>query len=155
MKVKIRNIEPFKRSIPTPANTSIPVDGNTTVTFEYPDAFKDFFKSLEAYRFQVDIELSKDPNSQDTSEPSDEIKETKEKADKPEEDKPVQSDDKTEETTEDDSDDVLEKLQTLSEDELKGILNDNNVKTNATKKDTLITKVLENVKEEDIKKALN
>lgn len=62
MIVEVTNLTPWERSIPTPANVSIPVKASETVTFEYPKAWDWFFEGLEdgAYNFQVELTTTPD-----------------------------------------------------------------------------------------------
>lgn len=54
MIVRIRNLDIFERSVPTPVNTSIPIRGNQTIEFEYPKAFDGFFYNLAKFNFAVE-----------------------------------------------------------------------------------------------------
>lgn len=54
MLVRVRNLDIFERSIPTPVNTSIPIQGNETVEFTYPKAFDSFFMNLKKFNFYVE-----------------------------------------------------------------------------------------------------
>lgn len=57
MIVKIRNLDIFERSVPTPVNTSIPIHGNEAIEFEYPKAYDWFFLNLRKFHFDVEVTL--------------------------------------------------------------------------------------------------
>lgn len=59
MKITVTNLSLMKRSIPTPANTAIPIGSQATVTFSYPAGYEPFFKSLENYQFKVEFSSEK------------------------------------------------------------------------------------------------
>ena len=55
MLVRITNLAVYERSIPTPANTSIPIKPSQVIEFEYPKAYDWFFLGLTKYNFKVDL----------------------------------------------------------------------------------------------------
>lgn len=59
MKITVTNLSLMRRSIPTPANTAIPIGSQATVTFSYPAGYEPFFKSLENYQFKVEFSSEK------------------------------------------------------------------------------------------------
>ena len=62
MIVEVANLTPWERSIPTPANVSIPIKASESVIFEYPKAWSWFFENLEdgAYNFGVEMTTTPD-----------------------------------------------------------------------------------------------
>ena len=142
MEVKIKNKLPRTRSIPTPANTSISVGPLLSVNFFYNDNYEDFFKGLEAYDF--DVETVKDESSNYSKELAEE--KIEEVADSHED----IHEDIHEDSHEDTNSDLNSKLEQLDEGTLKEILSNLGVRTNATRKDTLISKILEAGDEESI-----